>query len=115
MVSTSEKAVPFLVMLTLLQVVLSGGLVEPGTGPSQFAYFAPSRWGMGAVAATANLNSLDGFPPHSPARIEPFDPVWISSPGNWLRNMGLMILLGVVFALIAWYRLHALSPRRRKG
>ena len=117
MVSTSEKTMPFLVLLTMVQVILSGGVVSIAgkVGLSQLAWFSPSRWGFGAVAATANLNSLDGFPPHSPARIEPFDPVWISSPGNWLRNMGLMILLGVVFILIAWYRLHALSPRRRKG
>ena len=35
--------------------------------------------------------------------------------GNWLRDMGMQIALGVVFALLTWLRLRRLGPRRRKG
>ena len=117
MVSTSEKTMPILVLLTMVQVILSGGVVSlvKKAGLSQLAWISPSRWGFGAVAATSNLNSLDGAPPPSPTRIAPLDPVWTSSPANWLRDMGLMIALGLVFVAIAWFRLKALGPKRRKG
>jgi ABC-type multidrug transport system ATPase subunit len=116
LVSTSEKTMPFLVMLTIVQVILSGGVV-PVAGKavlSQLSWIAPSRWGFGAMAATAHLNALDGAPPGSPARIAPFDAVWTSSAGTWLRDMGLVIALGVIFALVAWFRLKSLGPKRRK-
>jgi hypothetical protein len=116
LVSTSEKTMPILVLLTMVQVILSGGVVSlvKKAGLSQLAWVSPSRWGFGAVAATSNLNTLDGAPPPSPARIAPLDPVWTSSASNWLRDMGLMIALGLVFVLIAWFRLKSLGPKRRK-
>ena len=115
-VSTSEKTMPFLVLLTIVQVILSGGVVPVAgkAGLSQLAFIAPSRWGFGAMAATAHLNALDGAPPGSPARIAPFDAVWTSNAATWLRDMALVIALGVIFALIAWFRLKSLGPKRRK-
>ena len=110
-VSTSEKAMPFLVLLTMAQVILSGGVVslvgKPGL--QQLAYIAPSRWGFGAVASTVNLNVIGVVAPGST------DPLWAQSPGNWLHDMGLLIGLGVVFTLITWLRMRRLGPRRRKG
>ena len=52
LVSTSEKAMPFLVLFTMVQVVLSGGVVplDDNPGLSQLAMIAPSRWGFAAVA-----------------------------------------------------------------
>jgi ABC transport system ATP-binding/permease protein len=116
LVSTSEKTMPFLVLLTIVQVILSGGVVPVAgkAGLSQLAFIAPSRWGFGAMAATAHLNVLDGAPPGSPTRIAPFDAVWTSSAGTWLQDMGLVIALGVIFALVAWFRLKSLGPKRRK-
>jgi ABC-type multidrug transport system ATPase subunit len=109
MVSTSEKAVPFLVMVTLVQVVLSGGLVALGgkAGLSQVAWFAPSRWGFAATASTVNLNVLT---PHGGIT----DPLWNQAPGTWLRDVGLLVALAVLFTLITWLRLLRLGPRRRK-
>ena len=45
-VSTSEKAMPFLVMLTMGQVILSGGVLPLAglAGLSQLAWLAPARW-----------------------------------------------------------------------
>jgi ABC-type multidrug transport system ATPase subunit len=110
-VSTSEKAMPFLVLLTMAQVILSGGVVSlvGKAGLQQLAYIAPSRWGFGAVASTVNLNVIGVVAPGSS------DPLWAQSSGNWLKDMGLLILLGVVFTLLAWLRMRRLGPRRRKG
>ena len=112
LVSTSEKAMPFLVLLTMVQVILSGGVVSLAdkAGLSQLAWISPSRWGFGAVAATSNLNALTPQPPGGNFT----DPVWTNTAGTWLRDMGPMVALAVIFALIAWFRLSRLGPRRRK-
>jgi ABC-type multidrug transport system ATPase subunit len=111
LVSTSEKAMPFLVLLTMAQVILSGGVVSLVNKPGleQLAYIAPSRWGFGAVASTVNLNVIGISAPGST------DPLWQQSAGNWLHDMGMLIALGAVFALVAWLRMRRLGPRRRKA
>jgi len=106
-VTTSEKAMPFLVMLTMAQIILSGGILPLSgmAGLSQLSWIAPSRWGFAAVAATVNLNVLG----HGSS-----DPLWRQTSGNWLRDMGVMIGLAVVFLLLAWIRLRRIGPRRRR-
>ncbi len=112
MVNTSEKAMPILVVLTLFQVVLCGALLSlNGTaGLQQLAWFAPSRWGFGAVAATVNLNVIQPLIPGSFT-----DPLWQHSASNWLRDMGILVALAAIFSLLAWFRLRSMGPRRRKG
>ncbi len=111
LVSTSEKAMPFLVLLTMVQVILSGGVVslvgKPGL--QQLAYIAPSRWGFGAVASTVNLNLIGVSAPGST------DPLWAPTAGNWLRDMGMLIGLAVIFTLFTWLFMRRLAPRRRRG
>ena len=60
LVSTSEKAMPFLVLFTMVQVVLSGYVVPLANnlGLKQLAMIAPSRWGFAAAASTVNLNHI---------------------------------------------------------
>ena len=111
MVSTSEKAMPFLVLLTMAQVILCGGvLLLSQAGLSQVAAIAPSRWGYAAVATTVNLDKLT---PNQPGEI--IDPLWKQTSSNWLRDMGIMIGLAAVFTVLAWIRLRRIGPRRRKG
>ena len=111
LVSTSEKAMPFLVLLTMAQVILSGGviLLAGKAGLSQLATIAPSRWGFSAVATTVNLDKIN--PPVGAIN----DPLWTQTSSNWLRDMGYMIVLAAVFTLLAWIRLRRIGPRRRKG
>ena len=111
LVSTSEKAMPFLVLFTMVQVVLSGGVVplHGKAGLSQLAMIAPSRWGFAAAATTVNLNGI------SPPLGGITDPLWAQTSGHWLTDMGVMIGLSVIFTLLAYIRLRSLGPRRRKG
>jgi ABC transport system ATP-binding/permease protein len=104
---TSEKTMPFLVMATMAQIVLSGGVVPLSglAGLAQLSWIAPARWGFSAAASTVNLNTL--------ARGSS-DPLWRQSPGNWLRDIGIMAVLATAFLLVAWIRLHRLGPRRRR-
>ena len=111
LVSTSEKAMPILVLLTMAQVILSGGVVSLVNKPGleQLAYIAPSRWGFGAVASTVNLNVIGVVAPGST------DPLWAQTPGNWLHDMGMLLALAVVFTLFTWLAMRRLGPRRRKN
>jgi len=110
LVSTSEKAMPILVLLTMVQVILSGGVLSlvGKAGLTQLAYISPSRWGFGAVASTANLNVIN------PALGSFTDPVWDHDAATWLRDVGYTVALAVIFTLIAWIQMRRLGPRRRK-
>src|SRR5271165_3934352 len=111
LVSTSEKAMPFLVLLTMVQVILSGGVLSLSgkAGLTQLAWLAPARWGFGAVASTANLTLIN------PIQGNFTDPIWAHTSSNWLRDMGFTIGLAVIFTLLTWIRLRRIGPRRRKG
>ena len=108
-VSTSEKAMPFLVMLTMFQVILSGGVLPFNgmTGLSQLSWIAPARWGFAAGASTVNLNAI-GLLPGTDA-----DPLWTTSSADWLRDVGITAGLGLLYLLVTWVQLRRLGPRRR--
>jgi ABC-type multidrug transport system ATPase subunit len=111
LVPTNEIAMPILVGITMVQVVLSGGVfaVASTVGLAQVAWLAPSFWGLNALASTSDLNHI-----------------WIQGPGTkpigwwdhtasaWGSDIGALIALAVVFTVIAWWRLGKLSPGRRK-
>ena len=107
LVSTSEKAMPFLVLLTMVQVILSGGV--PVSLPFGLTAIAPARWGFGAVASTTDLNNTSPIPGNSPDRL------WDHTSSQWLTNMAITIGLGLLFVLLTWISLRRLGPRRRKG
>lgn len=107
-VRTSEKTLPLLIVVSMAQLVLTGGLVRLSGTPvlEQLAYLSPSRWGFGAGAATVDLDTLT---PHKGAA----DPLWHHSLGTWLMDIGFIIALTVIFLALAWYRLYQMRPRRR--
>jgi ABC-type multidrug transport system ATPase subunit len=109
-VNTSEKTMPILMVLVVAEVILTGGVftIAGKAGLEQIAWLSPSRWGFAAAAATANLNKLMPPPPGSA-----MDTLWRHSGGTWLLDMGALLLLGVLFAVITWWRLVRQGPRRR--
>jgi ABC transport system ATP-binding/permease protein len=110
LVSTSEKAMPFLVLLTMVQVILSGGALSLSGKAvlKQLAWLAPARWGFGAVASTSNLNLI------GPSAASFTHPLWNHTANTWLRDIGLTIALAVIYALLTWGRLRRIGPRTRK-
>ena len=109
-VSTSEKAMPFLVMLTMFQVILSGGVLPFNgmNGLSQLSWIAPARWGFASLASTVNLNGI-GLLPGTDA-----DPLWTTSSVDWVRDVGITAGWAVVYLLVTLVQLHRLGPRRRR-
>ena len=110
LVSTSEKAMPVLVLFTMVQVVLSGAVFPLAgmAGLSQLSWLSPSRWGMGALASTTRLNVLNPAMSNNP------DPLWQHTPHVWLMDMGLQTALALVFILVARRRLGRRSPGQRR-
>ena len=109
-VSTSEKAMPFLVMLTMFQVILSGGVLPFNgmNGLSQLSWIAPARWGFAAGASTVNLNGI-GLLPGTDA-----DQLWRTSSGDWLRDVGITAGWALIYLVITLVQLRRLGPRRRR-
>jgi hypothetical protein len=109
-VNTSEKTMPILMVVVVVEVILTGGVfaIAGKAGLEQVAWLSPSRWGFALTASTSNLNVI--MPPQPGT---PTDPLWAHTAHAWVIDMAALILLGAVFALLAWWRLVRQSPGRR--
>jgi ABC transport system ATP-binding/permease protein len=113
LVTKSDQTMPALVVLTMIQVVLSGGVFALSAGGEAWAStIAPARWGMGALASTINLNVLTPANPLAP--VKP-DALWTHSSAQWLTDIGILLLIGLICLCVAGFRLGKIGPRRRKS
>jgi hypothetical protein len=109
-VNTSEKTMPILMVLVVVQVILTGGVfaIASTAGLAEVSWLSPSRWGFAATASTSNLNKIG--PPAGTT-----DPLYAHTPHAWLLDMGVLCALGVAFAILAWWRLSRQGPGRKLG
>jgi ABC-type multidrug transport system ATPase subunit/predicted component of type VI protein secretion system len=109
-VNTSEKTMPILMVVVVVEVVLTGGVfaIAGKVGLEQIAWLSPSRWGYALTASTSNLNKI--FPP-APGSV--IDHLWDHTGHQWLVNMAALAALGLVFAFLAWWQLLRQGPARR--
>jgi len=109
-VNTSEKTMPILMVVVVVEVVLTGGVfaIAGKVGLEQVAWLSPSRWGYALTASTSNLNKI--FPP---APGNAIDHLWDHTGHQWLMNMIALAALGLVFAALAWWQLVRQGPARR--
>jgi ABC-type multidrug transport system permease subunit len=107
-VNTSEKTMPILMVVVVVEVVLTGGVfaIAGKVGLEQVAWLSPSRWGYALTASTSNLNKI--FPPSGTV-----DHLWDHTGHQWLINMAALAALGLVFAFLAWWQLLRQGPARR--
>jgi len=110
LVSSSDKTMTILVMLSIGQVMLSGAVLTLTDGLKPVSYLAPARWGFAATAATVDLTRIS---PSSDPKLAP-DPLWAHKPSIWLLAMAMEIVLATVFTLIAWWSLIRISPGHRR-
>ncbi|MGP4046064.1 FHA domain-containing protein [Streptomyces sp. 2A115] len=95
LVRKEEVTMPLLVLLAIVQVVFCGALLKLDGVPGieQLSWLVPSRWALGAMAGTVGL-----------ARLVPgdltADPLFRHSTGVWLLNMGMLVVLSVVFGYV---------------
>jgi ABC transport system ATP-binding/permease protein len=113
LVSKSDQTMPALVVVTMIEVVLSGGVFALGAGAEAYvSMIAPARWGMAAMASTINLNVITPANPLAP--VKP-DALWTHSAAQWGTDMGVLVLIGLICLFIAGWRLSRIGPRRRKA
>jgi ABC transport system ATP-binding/permease protein len=76
---------------------------SPSAGASQSAGASPAAAAGAAGAAGAASEAA-----------EPTDPLWDHTSSAWLKDMGLIIVLGLVFTGLSWWRLVKIKPGRRR-
>jgi ABC-type multidrug transport system ATPase subunit/pSer/pThr/pTyr-binding forkhead associated (FHA) protein len=113
LVTKSDQTMPALVVVTMIQVVLSGGVFALSSGAEAWvSLIAPARWAMGALASTINLDAITPSSPLAPVKA---DALWAHTSAQWLNDIGVLIVLGLIFLSIAGFRLSKIGPRRRKA
>lgn len=106
-VRDENQAMPILVLLTMAQLVLCGGLV-PVAGRvllAQLSWLVPTRWGFGAAASTTDLNTIE--------RARDPDSLWEHSAATWLADYTLLMMIGIVAVMATWLLIRRLDPNRR--
>ncbi|MFJ5774108.1 FHA domain-containing protein [Streptomyces sp. NPDC093094] len=105
LVRKEEVTMPLLVLLAIVQVVFCGALLKLDGVPGleQLSWLVPSRWALGAMAGTVGL-----------ARIVPgdltADPLFRHSAGVWLLNIGMLLVLSVLFGYVVSRLLRRQEP-----
>jgi ABC-type multidrug transport system ATPase subunit len=107
LVTKPEQTMPALVVLTMVQVVLSGGVFPLNGAAGWIADIAPARWGLGALASTANLNEIN------PAGSHP-DALWAHTAAQWGTDMGVLVAIGLICLFVAGWRLGKLGLGHRR-
>jgi ABC transport system ATP-binding/permease protein len=96
---STEQVLPMLVVTIMVSMVLAGGLI-PVTGRlllDQTSWLVPARWGFAAAASTVDLNNIEAA--------LPVDRLWRHVRSAWLLDMGMLVLLAVVFTGLVRFRL----------
>ncbi len=105
LVRKEEVTMPLLVLLAIVQVVFCGALLKLDGVPGleQLSWLVPSRWALGAMAGTVGL-----------ARIVPgdltADPLFRHEAWVWLLNLGMLVVLAVLFGYLVARLLRRREP-----
>lgn len=102
---SNEQILPMLVVVIMLSIVFSGGLipVTARIGLEQASWFLPARWGFAASASTIDLLKVAPL-------ITVDDPLWRHTLPWWALDMGVLLLLGIVAAILVRRRLRLPTP-----
>ncbi|GAA5020943.1 hypothetical protein GCM10025734_75650 [Kitasatospora paranensis] len=95
LVKKEEVTMPLLVLVAIVQVVFCGALLrlDQTLVLNQLSWLVPSRWAFAAMASTLDLHAL--VPESSTA-----DALFAHKPSVWLLDMGMMVVLCIVFGFI---------------
>lgn len=110
-VSTSEQVMPLLVVATMAQLVLCGGLIPVAgrVGLEQLAWLAPSRWGFAAAASSIDLTAMRAATTPAGAPAPAVDELWAHTPAQWGFALAMLALLGAAAATVAALRLRRID------
>lgn len=102
---SAEQIMPLLVVTVMSQLVFSGGMI-PVTDRivlDQLSWITPARWGFAASASTIDLTRL------VPPPLLPADSHWKHTPSVWLINIGILVLICIVYTGFVRWRIRLKS------
>ncbi|EFC84200.1 hypothetical protein FrEUN1fDRAFT_2717 [Parafrankia sp. EUN1f] len=111
-VDTADKTMPVLVLVTMAQLMLSGGLVSLSgrTWVAQVSWIAPARWGYAALASTADINEVSKLG-YEGLRTDPADPLWAHNQHMWTFDIGFGAILACATLALTAAMLRRVDPR----
>ncbi|GAA2717993.1 MULTISPECIES: FHA domain-containing protein [Streptomyces] len=113
LVRREEVTMPLLVLITLVQVVFCGGMIDVNGRLvfEQLAWFVPSRWALAAMSATVDFTHI---PPATgqlpPPGGENADPLFSHDAGTWALDMGMLVVLSLLMAFLVGRLLRRHEP-----
>ncbi|WP_425348251.1 FHA domain-containing protein [Streptomyces palmae] len=110
LVKTPEKTMPLLVMFAIVQIVFTGIMfkIYDSPGVEQFAWLMPSRWAIGATAATIDMSHI--MAPIDKSDPTNLDPLWEHSAAQWGIDVLVLISLGVLCGFLVARLLRRSEP-----
>ena len=115
LVNSADKTMPLLVLITMAQLVLSGGLIPVAgkVGLEQVAWLSPARWGYAAVSSSIDMNAV--LKTDQPAfKTGPPDPLWDPTAATYLVDIGAGLALGVAAIVLCAWLLRRGDPKPRR-
>ncbi|MFJ6571878.1 FHA domain-containing protein [Streptomyces sp. NPDC091292] len=105
LVRKEEVTMPLLVLLAIVQVVFCGALLKLHGVPGleQVSWLVPSRWALAAMGSTVDLATI------APGNLTA-DPLLHHSPGVWLLDIGMLVVLSAVFGYVITRLLRRQEP-----
>ncbi|MEU2158481.1 FHA domain-containing protein [Streptomyces sp. NPDC019396] len=102
LVPKEEVTMPLLVLLTMLQIVFCGALLDLDgvLGMEQIAWLVPARWAFAAMSDTVDIARIVPGP-------DTDDPLFEHSAALWAQNMAVM----AVYCVFLWFVLARLLRR----
>ncbi|KDA42928.1 ATP-binding cassette domain-containing protein [Frankia sp. BMG5.23] len=112
LIDNADKTMPILVLVTMGQLVFSGGLTSLVGRPvlAQISLLVPARWGFAALASTDDLNDVSKFG-NETLRTDPTDGLWKHSVTIWVLDIVICVLIGVVALILTAVMLRRIEPK----
>ena len=101
LITSQEQGMPTLVLLTMIQVIISGALpIRLDWLINSTGLINPAYWGMNAIGASTDLNAVTGlYGEKSHVR-------WNHLPENYNLPALIIIIFSVIFILMAYFSLN---------
>ncbi|MEU1106194.1 FHA domain-containing protein [Streptomyces tibetensis] len=105
LVRKEEVTMPLLVLIAIVQVVFCGALLKLADTPGleQLGWLVPARWALAAMAGTVGL---DRIVPDDLTK----DPLFEHAVGTWLLDVGMLVVLSVLFGFLVSRMLRRHEP-----
>ncbi len=126
LVDNADKTMPLLVLLTMAQLVFSGGIlpVHGKPGLEEISLIAPARWGFASLASVGDLNTISlAGQVQGPGSPDPtklinnkvvFDPFFKNTSAAYLTDIAGGVGIGVICVIATAFLIRRMDPKTAK-